>query len=134
MQSEKNNQGKSWALRTFWFVNLAHFLHDGFTDMLYVFFPVWQTQWALSFAQVGLFKMLISGSTALFQIPSGLLAERAGRVRLLLAFWMDEPAMAIGAGSRSVWNRVQRTAPPVLFSYLGCLYRGQGAADGSERL
>ena len=103
VQSEKNNQGKSWALRTFWFVNLAHFLHDGFTDMLYVFFPVWQTQWALSFAQVGLFKMLISGSTALFQIPSGLLAERAGRVRLLLAGtavtclavglfgWMNQP-------------------------------------------
>lgn len=110
MQLEKNNQGTkknnqetSLALRTFWFGNLAHFLHDGFTDMLYVFFPVWQTQWALSFAQVGLFKMLISGSTALFQIPSGLLAERAGRVRLLLAGtavtclavgllgWMNQP-------------------------------------------
>lgn len=64
--------------------NLAHFLHDGFTDMLYVFFPVWQAQWSLSFAQIGLFKTLVSGSTALWQIPSGLMAERVGRIKLLL--------------------------------------------------
>ena len=31
---------------------LAHFIHDGFTDMIYVFFPIWQAQWALTFVEV----------------------------------------------------------------------------------
>jgi MFS transporter, FSR family, fosmidomycin resistance protein len=64
---------------------LAHFTHDGFADMLYVFFPLWQTQFGLAFAQVGLFKMLFSGTMALFQVPCSFLARRVGAVRLLLA-------------------------------------------------
>ena len=57
---------------------LAHFTHDGFADMLYVFFPVWQTQFGLTFAQVGLFKMLFSGTLAFFQVPCSFLAQRLG--------------------------------------------------------
>ncbi len=63
---------------------LAHFTHDGFSDMLYVFFPLWQAQFALSFAQVGLIKMLFSGTLALFQVPCSYLSRRVGPVRLLL--------------------------------------------------
>jgi len=63
---------------------LAHFTHDGFADMLYVFFPVWQTQFGLTFAQVGSFKMLFSGTLALFQAPCSFLAGRVGAIRLLL--------------------------------------------------
>jgi MFS transporter, FSR family, fosmidomycin resistance protein len=63
---------------------LAHFIHDGFTDMLYVFFPIWQTKWALTFVQVGLLKTLLSGSMALFQLPVGIAARRIGPVKLLL--------------------------------------------------
>ena len=37
---------------------LAHIFHDGMTDMLYVFFPLWQHAFRLSFAAVGLFKTL----------------------------------------------------------------------------
>ena len=36
----------------------AHMLHDGFSDLLYVLFPVWQAAFGLSFAQVGLLKTL----------------------------------------------------------------------------
>jgi FSR family fosmidomycin resistance protein-like MFS transporter len=64
--------------------SLAHFIHDGFTDMLYVFFPIWQAKWALSFVEVGLLKTLLSGSMALFQLPIGIVANRIGQVRLLL--------------------------------------------------
>lgn len=64
--------------------SLAHATHDGFTDMLYVFFPVWQAQMGLSFAQVGLLKTIFSGALALFQIPSGVLSERIGERNLLL--------------------------------------------------
>ena len=64
---------------------LAHLTHDGFVDMLYVFFPIWQTQFSLAFAQVGLFKMLFSGTLALFQVPCSYLAKRLGAIRLLMA-------------------------------------------------
>ncbi len=62
----------------------AHVLHDGFSDMLYVLFPVWQAAFGLSFAQVGLLKTLYSGSMAALQVPASLLAERVGE-RVLLA-------------------------------------------------
>ncbi len=64
---------------------VAHIVHDGITAMLYILFPVWQAQLALSFAQVGFLKMLTDGAISLFQIPSGLMAERIGERRMLLA-------------------------------------------------
>jgi len=63
---------------------LAHILHDGFTDMFYVFFPVWQAQFALSFTQVGLLKMLLSGAMALFQVPAGIVSRRLGASKVLV--------------------------------------------------
>ena len=63
----------------------AHVLHDGFSDLLYVLFPVWQAAFGLSFAQVGLLKTMYSGSMAALQVPASLLAERVGE-RALLAF------------------------------------------------
>lgn len=62
---------------------LAHFIHDGFTDMIYIFFPIWQAQWALSFGEVGLLKTLVSGSMALFQLPAGIVSNRIGQRKLL---------------------------------------------------
>ena len=62
----------------------AHVLHDGYSDLLYVLFPVWQAAFGLSFAQVGLLKTLYSGSMAALQVPASLLAERVGE-RVLLA-------------------------------------------------
>jgi MFS family permease len=61
----------------------THLLHDGLSDLLYVLFPVWAREFALSFAQVGSLKTSYSGALALFQIPAGLLAERWGEGRLL---------------------------------------------------
>jgi MFS transporter, FSR family, fosmidomycin resistance protein len=63
----------------------AHFIHDGFSDILYVLLPVWASEFGLSFAQVGLLKTLYSGGMAAFQVPAGLLAERRGEARLLAA-------------------------------------------------
>jgi len=61
----------------------AHVMHDGFSDLLYVLFPVWQAAFGLSFAQVGLLKTLYSGSMAALQVPASLLAERIGERALL---------------------------------------------------
>jgi FSR family fosmidomycin resistance protein-like MFS transporter len=64
--------------------SLAHLIHDGFTDMLYIFFPIWQVQFSLSFAEIGLLKTMFSGTMAGFQVPAGFLASRIGELRLLL--------------------------------------------------
>lgn len=63
----------------------AHFIHDGFSDILYVLLPVWASEFGLTFAQVGLLKTLYTGGMATFQVPAGLLAERRGEARLLAA-------------------------------------------------
>lgn len=63
----------------------THFLHDGFADLLYVFFPLWAREFSLSYAQVGLLRTAYSGAMASFQIPAGFLAERWGEARLLAA-------------------------------------------------
>src|SRR3990172_5577200 len=63
----------------------AHFVHDGFSDVLYVLLPVWAGEFGLTFAQVGFMRTVYSGGMALFQVPAGLLAERRGERRLLAA-------------------------------------------------
>jgi len=63
----------------------AHFVHDGFSDILYVLLPVWASEFGLTFAQVGLLKTLYTGGMATFQVPAGILAERRGEARLLAA-------------------------------------------------
>jgi len=56
----------------------AHALHDGYTDLIYMMLPVWQAEFGLSYAALGLMKTVFSGTLAGFQIPSGFLAERVG--------------------------------------------------------
>ena len=61
-----------------------HFVHDGFSDILYVFLPLWANEFGLSLAQVGVIRTTYTGGMALFQIPAGFLAERWGERRLLV--------------------------------------------------
>jgi MFS transporter, FSR family, fosmidomycin resistance protein len=61
----------------------AHVLHDGYTDLLYVLLSVWQAEFALSLAQVGLLKTAYSAVMASLQVPAGFLAERLGERALL---------------------------------------------------
>src|SRR5580692_4540166 len=56
----------------------VHALHDGYTDLIYVMLPVWQAEFGLGFAALGLMKTVFSGTLAGFQIPSGMIAERYG--------------------------------------------------------
>ncbi len=56
----------------------AHVLHDGYTDLLYVLLPLWQAEFGLGYAEVGLLRALFAGSMAGFQVPAGALAERVG--------------------------------------------------------
>jgi MFS family permease len=63
----------------------AHFLHDGFSDLLYVFLPLWAAEFGLTYAQVGVMRTAYTGGMALFQVPAGLLAERWGERGVLAA-------------------------------------------------
>jgi MFS transporter, FSR family, fosmidomycin resistance protein len=61
----------------------AHALHDGYTDLVYVMLPIWQNEFGLGFAALGLMKTVFSGALAGFQIPAGFLAERFGAAIVL---------------------------------------------------
>src|SRR5207244_8525558 len=56
----------------------AHVLHDGYTDLLYVLLPVWQAEFGLGYAEIGLLRAFYVGAMAGFQFPAGLIAERFG--------------------------------------------------------
>jgi len=76
----------------------AHFVHDGFADILYVLLPIWAREFGLAFVQVGAIRTVYSGAMAFFQIPAGLLAERWGERRLLAAGTAVTGAGFIAAG------------------------------------
>jgi MFS family permease len=71
------------ARRTLVVCGGAHALHDGFTDLLNVLYPLLQSQFGLSYGAIGALKTCYSGAMATGQIPSGHLAERFGGVRVL---------------------------------------------------
>jgi MFS transporter, FSR family, fosmidomycin resistance protein len=62
----------------------AHMLHDGYTDLLYVMFPIWQMAFGLSLAEVGSLKTLYAGVMASLQVPFSMWSEKIGEQRLLL--------------------------------------------------
>jgi MFS family permease len=74
---------KSLERRTMGVACGAHALHDGYTDLIYIMLPIWQSEFALGYAMLGLFKTVFSGTLAGLQIPAGLLAERFGAAIVL---------------------------------------------------
>jgi MFS family permease len=76
---------KNRALAVLVVIAAAHFIHDGFADIVYILLPLWAAEFSLSFAQVGLIRTVYSGAMAAFQIPAGLLAERRGERGVLVA-------------------------------------------------
>lgn len=62
----------------------AHAVHDGLTDVIYVLLPIWQAQFALSYAQIGLLRGAYSGMMAVFQLMASRAAKRWGRVPMLV--------------------------------------------------
>jgi len=63
------------AWRSLALASLAHALHDGMSDMIYVLLPVWQAQFALSYGALAVLRALYVGSLALLQVPSSRLAN-----------------------------------------------------------
>jgi MFS transporter, FSR family, fosmidomycin resistance protein len=97
---------------------LAHIVHDGYTDLLYLLFPIWQREFALSFAAIGAMKTVFSGALALFQIPAARLAERVGERAVLTV------GTLVAAGALLMYGVAGSAS--VLFAFL--LLGGLGAA------
>src|ERR1700755_2946930 len=73
------------ATRTLTVTGLNHALHDGYTDLIYVLLPVWQTEFALSYGLLAVLRGLYAGTMAGLQIPVGRFAERVdGKTILML--------------------------------------------------
>lgn len=71
--------------RVLWVACGAHALHDGLTDTLYLLLPILQTEFALSYAAIGILRALYTGAMAGLQVPTAKLAPRVGGVRILAA-------------------------------------------------
>ncbi len=63
------------APRSLFAACLTHALHDGYTDALYAFLPVWQAQFGLSYAALAVVRALYSATMGGLQLP----ADRALR-------------------------------------------------------
>jgi len=80
----KDLTGKSHAQRTLVLAGLAHAVHDGFTDMIYVLLPVWQAEFALGYGALAVLRGLYVGALAALQVPSGHLARYMNARTLLV--------------------------------------------------
>jgi MFS family permease len=64
---------------------MAHALHDGYTDTIFVLLPVWQAEFGLGYGVIAMLRGLYAGAMAGLQVPAGSLANRmGGRVVLAL--------------------------------------------------
>ncbi|HZW87883.1 MAG TPA: MFS transporter [Myxococcaceae bacterium] len=73
------------APRTLAVAGLAHALHDGYTDVIYVLLPVWQAEFGLGYGRLATLRGLYAGAMAILQIPSGRLAAVLGGRTVLAA-------------------------------------------------
>src|SRR5919204_4893362 len=60
-----------------------HVCNDAFFAVMYPIMPFIAAELGLSYGDVGLIKTVFTGSSALLQLPAGLLAERWGEYALL---------------------------------------------------
>lgn len=94
----------------------VHALHDGFTDLLNVLYPLLQAQFGLSYAAIGALKAVYSGAMASGQIPSGWLAGRLGGVAILAG---GSGLVALGYGLAGVTGSLYGVVIGLLLAGLG---------------
>ena len=72
-------------VRVLWSSCIAHALHDGYTDMIYVLLPMWQADFGLSYGALAMLRGVYAGTMAGLQILAGRLAHRLGSRATLAA-------------------------------------------------
>ena len=122
----------------------AHALHDGYTDLIYVMLPLWQAEFGIGFAALGLLRTCYSGTMASLQIPSALLSERLG-VPLVLAVGtaLSGIGYLIAGASVGFWTLVialligglgSSTQHPLASALVARAYAGPRAHEGARHL
>jgi FSR family fosmidomycin resistance protein-like MFS transporter len=86
--------------RVLWLACMAHALHDGYTDMMYVLLPVWQMDFGLSYGALATLRGIYAGTMAGLQLPAGRLAGRFGS-RATLALGTGLAALGYAAAGMS---------------------------------
>ena len=70
--------------RALWSACVAHALHDGYTDLMYVLLPVWQAEFGLSYEALAILRAGYAATMAGLQWPAGRLAEKYGGRAVLI--------------------------------------------------
>jgi MFS transporter, FSR family, fosmidomycin resistance protein len=64
--------------RTLWTACVAHALHDGYTDLIYLLLPIWQAEFGIGFGALAMLRAVAAATMAGLQVPAGCVAERFG--------------------------------------------------------
>jgi MFS family permease len=62
---------------------VTHALHDGYTDLIYIMLPLWQAEFGLDYAALGVLRGVFVGAMASLQIPAGFASEKFGAALVL---------------------------------------------------
>lgn len=89
--------------RALWVACGTHALHDGLTDTLYLLLPILQTEFALTYAAIGVLRALYAGAMAGLQVPAAKMAPRIGGPRMLAAGTAVAGAAYLGLGASSTF-------------------------------
>jgi MFS family permease len=68
--------GSAGARRTLALASVAHALHDGYVDMIYVLLPAWKAEFSLDYVALAILRAVYVGILAALQVPSAHLAKR----------------------------------------------------------
>lgn len=91
-------QGASTRRRGLIAACFAHALHDGYTDGLYAFLPIWQTQFGLSYAWLAVTRALYHGTMGGLQLPGNkLVGGLSPRAALVLSTLLAAAGFAVMA-------------------------------------
>jgi FSR family fosmidomycin resistance protein-like MFS transporter len=101
--SAEGQGGPAGARRTLIVAGIVHALHDGYTDLIYVLLPIWQSEFAIGYGMLAALRGLYAGVMALLQVPSGRLAERVdGRIVLALGTALAGGGYALAGSTGSL--------------------------------
>lgn len=88
------------ARRTLAVTGVNHALHDGYTDLIYVLLPVWQTEFGLDYVALALLRSVYNGALAALQMPASRLAQSLGpRTVLMLGTLLSAVGYAVAGAS-----------------------------------
>jgi MFS family permease len=86
--------------RTLALSGLAHALHDGYTDAIYVLLPVWRAEFGLDYVALAMLRGLYAGAMAALQVPASWLADHVGgRAVLILGTLLASAGYALAGFS-----------------------------------